>query len=136
MNLATMLLLEFALLIALASAIAALARSRGTSATIAFAILATLACTATGVWVARSVFASASMALSPEFTLYVALADFAYAALPIGAITITALWLARRPSRLPVLSHLAVVIGVGLLASSVTVAPSRWVGADFMNAVQ
>jgi hypothetical protein len=129
---ALVLVLQGIVLLACAAAIVALARERGTSSTIGFALLATLVCTAILVWVTRSVLAG--LELPPEVIRRIALADLSYTAVPIAAVTITALLLARRQPRPAVLSHWASAV-IGLLVWSITVALSGGMGLDMINAV-
>jgi len=120
-------------LLACAAAIVALARERGTFSTIGFALLATLVCTAILVWVTRSVLAG--FELPPDFIRRIALVDLGYTAVPIVAVTITALLLARRQPRPAVLSHWASAVVIGLLVWSIAVALSGGMGLDMINAV-
>jgi hypothetical protein len=130
--LALVLVLQGIVLLACASAIVALARERGTFSTMGFALLATLVCTAILVWVTRSVLAGFD--LPPDFTRRIVLVDLGYTAMPIAAVTITALLLRREP-RPAASSHWASAVVIGLLVWSIAVVLSGGFGLDMINAV-
>ena len=114
-------------------AIVALARRGGTVSTVVFALCAILVCTSALLWVARSVLAA--IELPPEFARRLVIADLCYTAVPIAAVTITALLLGRRQPRPTIISHFTFVVVIGLVAWSIAVALSGWIGPDMVNAI-
>jgi hypothetical protein len=134
-SLAAILTAQGVVLVACATGIVALARRGGLLATIAFALFATIGCAGALLLVTRSILAKAEITLPPDLMTQIALRDLLYSAVPIAAVSITALLLARRRPCPNVQAHWATALGIGLLAWSMVILASRtWLALDMINA--